>query len=101
MPVSEHEFKDPSELMPVNRDICLEVPERYPAGSIIADIKKETEIPVSRVELTDVYKDDKSPDRKITYSIDYQPSEANIPAEEFNKLTNAIKAKMENKIHSK
>lgn len=101
LPVSEHEFKDPSELMPVNRDICLEVPERYPAGSIIADIKKETEIPVSRVELTDVYKDDKSPDRKITYSIDYQPSEANIPAEEFNKLTNAIKAKMENKIHSK
>lgn len=101
LPVSEHEFRDPSELMPVNRDICLEVPEQYPAGSVITDIKKEKDVPVSRVELTDVYKDDKSPDRKITYSIDYQPSVANLPAEEFNKWTSAIKAKMEEKIRSR
>ena len=87
--------------MPVNRDICLEVPEQYPAGSVITDITKEKDAPVARVELTDVYRDDKSPNRKITYSIDYQPSEANLPAEEFNKWTSAIKAKMEEKIRSR
>lgn len=82
--------------IPVVRDICLEVPERYPAGSIIADIQAEKTVPVTSVELVDVY-DDKTC-RKITYTIKYMPDDNKFTAEDVNNWTSLLKSKMEEKI---
>ncbi len=82
--------------IPVVRDICLEVPEKYPAGSIITDIKAEKTFPVSGVELIDIYNDKTC--RKITYTIRYMPADNKFTAEDVNNWTSLIKSKMEEKI---
>lgn len=82
--------------IPVVRDICLEVPERYPAGSIITDIKAEKTLPVIGVELIDIYND--ATCRKITYTIKYMPKDNKFTAEDVNNWTSLLKSKMEEKI---
>ena len=82
--------------IPVVRDICLEVPERYPAGSIITDIKAEKTLPVIGVELIDIYNDTTC--RKITYTIKYMPKDNKFTAEDVNNWTSLLKRKMEEKI---
>lgn len=100
LPQRERQYEQPSELLPTNRDICLEVPERYPAGSLIDDIKNSKEHPISRVELTDIYQPEGTKDRKITYSIDYQAGKKAFVAEEVNNWTAALKAALEKKIRT-
>lgn len=100
LPQREHQYEQPSELLPTNRDICLEVPERYPAGELINDIMSSKEHPVSNVELTDVYQPEDSKDRRITYSIDYQAGKKAFIAEDVNGWTAALKSTLESKIKS-
>jgi len=80
----------------VNRDICIEVPQYYPAGDIIDDIKKEDM--VLDAKIIDIYKEKESTKRKITYTIYYRNNVTQYPVNVINNLTDNIKRTIEKKI---
>lgn len=95
-------YSSPSELMPINRDICLQVPNSYPAGEIMEDIKNNQEYPVSKVTLTDIYQENPDSPRNITYSIDYQAEDKKtFTAKEVNLWTQEIMELIEKRIQEK
>lgn len=100
LPQRQIQYQQPSELLPITRDICLDVPERFPAGEILEDIKGNNDHPISDARITDVYQANDEEDRKITYSIDYQADKKAFVAEEVNEWTSTLKEMMEKKIRS-